>query len=105
MVSLLAIGTSLPELATSFIAIIRGSHGISVGNILGSDIFNLLFILGSASLAGNIPVPTLLTTMVLLGFSLTYFPVPDLSSRSIRIWGVILLLAYLGYMVSPYRNG
>jgi cation:H+ antiporter len=48
-VTIVAIGTSMPELATSFIAIVRGHHGISIGNLIGSDLFNLLGVLGLAA--------------------------------------------------------
>ncbi|MBR9978530.1 MAG: sodium:calcium antiporter [Bacteroidetes bacterium] len=48
-VTIVAIGTSMPELATSFIAILRGRHGISIGNLIGSDLFNLLGVLGLAA--------------------------------------------------------
>ncbi|MDD1678183.1 MAG: sodium:calcium antiporter, partial [Methanomicrobiales archaeon] len=100
--SVVAVGTSLPELATSLVAILRGSHGISIGNILGSNIFNLLFILGSASLAGTIPSPTFTTTLVLIGFSLALFPFLFRQSRFVRWWGVGLCILYLFYMAAIY---
>ena len=48
-VTVVAAGTSTPELATSLVAVIRGRHGISAGNLIGSDLFNLLGVLGLAS--------------------------------------------------------
>jgi cation:H+ antiporter len=48
-VTIVAIGTSAPEIATSLIALIRGNHGISAGNLIGSDLFNLLGVLGLAA--------------------------------------------------------
>jgi cation:H+ antiporter len=100
--SIVAIGTSLPELATSLVAIVKGSHGISIGNILGSNIFNLLFILGSASLAGTIPSPPPANTLVLLGFSLALLPLLFRHSRFVRIWGAGLFILYLVYLVAVY---
>ncbi|MDJ0757536.1 MAG: calcium/sodium antiporter [Ardenticatenaceae bacterium] len=49
-VTIVAAGTSAPELATSLIGVVRGNHGISIGNLIGSDLFNLLGVLGVASL-------------------------------------------------------
>jgi cation:H+ antiporter len=100
--SIVAIGTSLPELATSLIAILKGSHGISIGNILGSNIFNILFILGSASLAGTLPSPPPTDTLVLVGFSLALLPLLFRHARYIRIWGGALFLLYLVYIAAVY---
>lgn len=55
--SLVAIGTSLPELATTVAAAFRREAGVALGNVIGSNIFNLLGIIGVAALVGNIPVP------------------------------------------------
>lgn len=49
-VTIVAVGTSMPEFATSFIAVIKGHHGISVGNLVGSDLFNILGVLGLAAI-------------------------------------------------------
>ncbi|MBE0643449.1 MAG: calcium/sodium antiporter [Bacteroidetes bacterium] len=49
-VTIVAIGTSMPEFATSFIALVRGHHGLSIGNLIGSDLFNLLGVLGLAAM-------------------------------------------------------
>ena len=49
-VTIVAAGTSAPELATSLVAVLKGRHGISIGNLVGSDIFNLLGVLGTATL-------------------------------------------------------
>lgn len=49
-VTIVAAGTSTPELATSLMAVVKGRHGISIGNLIGSDIFNLLGVLGTAAL-------------------------------------------------------
>lgn len=49
-VTVVAIGTSMPEFATSFVAVVRGRHGISLGNLIGSDLFNLLGVLGLSAM-------------------------------------------------------
>lgn len=49
-ITIVAAGTSIPEFATSIVAIIKGKHGISIGNLIGSDLFNLLGVLGVASI-------------------------------------------------------
>jgi cation:H+ antiporter len=53
-----AFGTSAPELATSIVAAIRGHHGISIGNLIGSDIFNMYGVLGLTAIMQNITVDT-----------------------------------------------
>ena len=55
--TLVAIGTSLPELATSVIAALRGRADLALGNVIGSNIFNILSILGVTALVGTLPVP------------------------------------------------
>jgi cation:H+ antiporter len=100
--SIVAIGTSLPELTTSLVAILRGSHGISIGNILGSNIFNILFILGSAALVGPIPSPSFVNTLVLIGFSLALLPFLFWHSSFVRIWGAGLCVLYILYLISVY---
>lgn len=59
--TIVAIGTSAPELVTSLAAILRGNHGISIGNLIGSDLFNILGAVGLAAIAR----PLLITTNVL----------------------------------------
>ncbi|MCH8012330.1 MAG: sodium:calcium antiporter [Candidatus Marinimicrobia bacterium] len=71
--TIVAAGTSAPEFATSLVAALRGRYGISVGNLIGSDIFNLFGVLGLAAILRNLPVDDdaipnliLLTLMVIL---------------------------------------
>jgi len=55
--TIVAIGTSLPELMTSVSASLKGKNDLAVGNIIGSNIFNILFVLGTASIVSPIPIP------------------------------------------------
>ncbi len=64
--TIVAFGTSLPELVTSVTAAKRGNAGIAIGNIVGSNIFNILFVIGTTSLICNVPlkVNLWLTTII-----------------------------------------
>ncbi|SDW13726.1 calcium/sodium antiporter [Roseicitreum antarcticum] len=106
--TLVAVGTSLPELATTVMAAIRRESGIAIGNIIGSNVFNLLAIIGIASLIGPIPVPDDIARIdlwVMLGASLVLAPFIWLGWRITRGWGVVLLLAYAGYVATLVMRG
>lgn len=100
-ITVIAIGTSLPELITSVIAIRRGHADIGVGNIIGSNIYNILMIMGVASvIAGIAVVPAVFvdyTIMIL--FSLVLF-VALRSGRVARPVGMALVAGYAIYLVS-----
>ncbi len=98
--TLVAVGTSLPELATSVAAALRDSIGIAIGNILGSNIFNLLFVLGLNSLFFSVPAPDLFALALLLPFSLAVFVLVIRNPGVIRAWGACILSAYLGCIVA-----
>jgi cation:H+ antiporter len=95
--TVVAVGTSLPELATSLVAAARRESDIAVGNVIGSNIFNVAAILGVASVVETIPVrPTVLTEELpaVLLLSLLLFPVLR-SGWRIRRWeGMLLVSAY-----------
>ena len=99
--TIVALGTSLPELATAVVAALRKEPDISLGNILGSNIFNTCFILGGVSLIQPIEVSEQalrldMPAMVLIGLLL--FPIMRLNYRVTRANGVVLLIAYLSYV-------
>ena len=105
--SMVAIGTSLPELAVSVYAGIRRNTAISVGNIIGSNIFNLSGVLGVALLARPIPFEPknlLVHLIVMFAFSLI---LPFLTrDNKIKRWeGAILLSGFLGFMAYLYLQG
>jgi cation:H+ antiporter len=103
--TLVAVGTSLPELATTVAAALRREAGVALGNVLGSNVFNLLGIIGVAGLFGTIPVPeemlridlwVMLAASAGLGaFIYTRRPIG-------RIWGAVLILVYTAYVVSLF---
>jgi len=99
--TLVAIGTSLPELATTVMAAIRRQADVALGNVIGSNIFNLLAIIGVAALIAPIPLdPSFLRfdLCVMLGASLLLVPFVFLHRNITRTWGVILTLLYVGYV-------
>lgn len=96
--SIVAVGTSLPELATSLMAIIRDEGGISVGNILGSNIFNLLFVMGIGALIRPVPIDNLSDTLITAAFALAVVPLFMGGERFTRVWSLLLIAAYAGYM-------
>ncbi|MCA2013868.1 calcium/sodium antiporter [Cereibacter sphaeroides] len=103
--TLVAVGTSLPELATTVAAALRREAGVAMGNVIGSNIFNLLGIIGIASLVGPIPVPETMLHLdlwLMLGAS-ALLGLFVATGRSIgKISGVILILAYVVYVVQMF---
>ncbi len=106
--SLVAIGTSLPELATAVVAAIRRQSDVVLGNVIGSNIFNILAILGITVVIQPIDVSARfreIDTPLMLGASLLLLGLL-FATRSIgRIWGVLMLLAYAAYMVFLFLTG
>lgn len=99
--TLVAVGTSLPELVTSVIAARRGQSDLAVGNVVGSNIFNLLLILGVSALVRPIPVPAggWLDLFWMAGLSVLLVPmVLTTRNRIMRYEGVILLSTYATYL-------
>mgnify|MGYP003716404157 CR=1 FL=1 len=99
--TVVAIGTSLPELAASVAGALKGEPEIALGNVLGSNLFNLLAIIGVASLIAPIQVgPGFLQFdfWVMLGASLLLLPFVFFGRDLGRIWGIVLSALYLGYV-------
>ncbi len=99
--TLVAVGTSLPELATSIIAARRGQTDIAVGNIVGSNIFNLLFIWGLTVTIAPTAVPAggHIDMLVMAGFAAVLLPLAWTQHRLSRLEGAALFTAYVGYIV------
>lgn len=100
--TIVAIGTSLPELATSILAAARGEGDIAVGNVVGSNIFNLLGILGLSALARPLVGPDLgvFSLAVMFILSLALLPLMRSGHRVSRREGAALLAAYVLYVAA-----
>lgn len=99
--TLVALGTSLPELATALVASVRGHCDVAVGNVIGSNIFNILGIMGVTSLVGTVPVPASFLEVdlwVMIGASALLIPYCHLRSKVGKFSGVILISLYALYM-------
>ncbi len=102
-ITIVAFGTSLPELATSVVSAIRHKADLGLGNLIGSNIFNILSILGITALVTEIPVADLFVQHDLIWVMLItalLFPVMLTRMRISRWEGLLLLLMYATYMYS-----
>lgn len=104
--TIVAAGTSVPELATSVVAAIRKEPDIAVGNIIGSNIFNILAILGVSATVMPISASGIRSfdILVMIGFSILLLPVIRSGSRLSRIEGGILLAGYVAYLILLWPN-
>jgi len=99
--TLVALGTSLPELATTVMAAIRRQADVALGNVIGSNMFNLLAIIGITALVGAVPVDReflVFDLWVMLAASLLLIPFVLLCRDIGRLWGVVLTCGYVGYV-------
>lgn len=100
--TVVAVGTSLPELATSLIAALRGQRDIAVGNVIGANLFNLLGVLGLTALIAPMPLSVSPNALdfdlpVMLGVAALCLPVFYSGYRVTRVEGLLLLGLYLVY--------
>ena len=101
--TLVAVGTSLPELATSVIAAFKKQADVAMGNVIGSNVFNLLGIIGVAGLVGPIPVPDSMLQSdlwVMAATSLLLIPFILMRRDITRAVGAVFVAAYVAYTVS-----
>lgn len=109
--SLVAIGTSLPELTITAVAAFRRHAGVAIGNVIGSNIMNILAVMGISILfAGDAGIPVkanfvdfhlwimLLSSALLIPFAFTHRPIS-------RTMGLIFLVFYIGYIAYIFENG
>ncbi len=99
--TIVAIGTSLPELVTSIVAAGKGESGLVLGNVIGSNIFNIVFILGASSLLHPIAagMENLIDTVILLLVSAIIY-IFGLTGKQVNRWeGILCVLGYIGYTV------
>lgn len=100
--TIVAFGTSAPELATSVISSIKGSSGIAVGNVLGSNICNVLLILGLSSIIASLPIQKdslLIDLPMLLGASALIILFGCFDDKIGRLEGVIMVALLIAYTV------
>ncbi len=102
-ISIVALGTSIPELATSVAAAFKKEMDISIGNIIGSNIFNILGILGITSIVENITINPMIIRFdifIMLGISLLLFIfiLPLKGGRLTRLKGLLLFIVYIVYI-------
>jgi cation:H+ antiporter len=105
--TVVAIGTSLPELVVSLVAALRGEPELAVANVVGSNIFNVLGILGIAALLRPLPVsPAVVSSDLwwMLGTALLLLPLIHSGGRISRPEGGVLLAAYATYLVDLLRG-
>ncbi|MBS3995622.1 MAG: calcium/sodium antiporter [Alkaliphilus sp.] len=97
--TIVAGGTSLPELITSVTAAMKKESEIAVGNIVGSNIFNILFVLGVASLISPIPVESkiFIDAFIMIAFTIMMWIFSRTQHKITRMEGIILILSYVVY--------
>ena len=104
--TLVAVGTSLPELSTSFVAIYKKEKNLAVGNLIGSNIFNLLIVLGITSMFGNIKIvdTRVLTNDVLFLIASTFILCVIVYStylnKNNKLSGIMLLCFYILFLIT-----
>jgi cation:H+ antiporter len=104
--TILAIGTSLPELVTSVTAAVKGNRDIAIGNIIGSNIFNILLIIGVSSmihpitynLSYNFDISILVISTIILAI-FPFIPPKDKMSRANGVIYFLMYLMYLGFLI------
>ncbi len=103
--TIVAVGTSLPELVTSLVSVLRKQTDLAIGNVIGSNIFNLLFVLGITGTLRPVPVPEGGHTdlCVATGLAMLLLPLSINPNRQVARWGGALLfgiyVTYLGWRV------
>jgi len=105
--SLVAFGTSLPELATAVISIIRKENEILIGNIIGSNIFNLLFVGGLLATFFGIPLESRIIYVdipIMMIISLLLVPIVFIKKRFTRGNGLMLVLIYMLYNIYIFNS-
>lgn len=99
--TIVAIGTSLPELVTSIVATRKGEDNIAIGNVVGSNIFNILFIVGIGSAIRSIAVDSVIITdtFILLAISTAFYAYVARKKSVSRNAGIVMVITYIAYML------
>ena len=98
--TILAVGTSLPELVTSLVATRKGENDLAMGNVIGSNIFNILGVLGLSAAVSPVKVSgfSVIDLSLFIGFCLIIYLVTFFRNKIERLPGILMELTYLGYM-------
>jgi cation:H+ antiporter len=99
--TLVALGTSLPELATTLMAALRKQAEVALGNVIGSNIFNLFAIVGITTMFGDIPIAPSFFNFdfwIMFGAGIVLFPFVYMRVNINRLWGAFLTLTYAAYL-------
>lgn len=105
--TIVAIGTSLPELVTSITALKKGENQLVIGNVIGSNIFNILFVLGASSAISAIPLDSslLIDVVFMIFVTVLCFIFGKTQAKYDKREGAILVLLFVGYMAfAIWRN-
>lgn len=99
-VTIVAAGTSLPELVTSIVAARKGETGLAIGNVVGSNIFNLLFILGISGAISpmGVNLATIIDFIILIVCTIIAYIYSRTSQKIVRWEGVIMVMLYVVYV-------
>lgn len=98
--TIVAIGTSLPELVTSLTALKKGENQLVIGNVIGSNIFNILFVLGASSAISEIPLDSsmLIDVVFMIAVTILCFIFGKTQEKYDKKEGIILVALFIGYM-------
>ena len=98
--TIVAIGTSLPELVTSITALKKGENQLVIGNVIGSNIFNILFVLGASSAISRIPLDSsmLIDVVFMMGVTILCFIFGKTQDKYDKKEGIILIALFIVYM-------
>lgn len=105
--TIVALGTSLPELVTSVVAARKGNSDIALGNIVGSNIFNVLLILGTTAVIKPVPVPfaSIIDLFIVLGVTVYLAVAARTGKKLSRLEGASFLVLYVAYTVYLFMRG
>ena len=111
--TIIALGTSLPELSTAITSLIKGHSNLSIGNIIGANFFNIVTVTGVAAIVGPFELPdekminginaSLIVDVPIAFLVMIILCVPSLiNSRTKRWQGIVLILIYVGFLYYQY---
>lgn len=102
-VTVIAVGTSMPEMATSCVAAFRRQNGIALGNVIGSNIWNIVFVMGATSVITDVKVADqfiLFDVWVMMFATFMLLPIMMFKNKISRFEGLLMFLCFIAYMYS-----